>query len=379
MRWHHAQIWPSVERVPIAAGLARNVAARKVAARNVVEWNATVRLAHFSDLHIASDLRLSPSDLARKRLLGFASWRMRRRYIHRLDVLSMLADDVRRQNPDHVVITGDITNISLQEEFTLAARWLADFGEPQWVSVIPGNHDAYVHIPWEQSWAHWEAYMCSDPEVEPDPASSSSPEAPIATKAASRGCFPYLRRRQGLAIIGLSTAVVTGPGMALGRLGAEQLARARGLLERTREEGAFRVVLLHHPPVAASGHRYKRLLDADAFLAMLAETGAELVLHGHDHTHRLRQLPSRYGNVAAIGTASASALPANGHPAAQYHLYRITGSDAGWSVEMQVRGLDAAAGRFVNVSQRTLIVERRHAVTEKTPQSFPRASDRVEA
>ena len=46
--------------------------------------------------------------------------------------------------------------------------------------------------------------------------------------------FPFLRRRGPLALIGLSSAVPTAPFMATGRLGAEQLARSRELLDQLR-------------------------------------------------------------------------------------------------------------------------------------------------
>lgn len=300
-------------------------------------------LAHLSDPHVASRLRLGWRDVVGKRLLGFLSWQMRRRHIHRSGVLDILAEDLQLQGPDHVVVTGDITNISSPAEFPAAASWLAGLGEPSRVSIIPGNHDAYVSVAWERSWAHWDAYMRSDSE-------------PIGTC----GKFPYLRRRGGLAFVGMSTAVATGPGMALGELGAEQLRLAHEMLDRLREEGAFRVVLLHHPPVAAAGHRHKRLIDATAFKAMLMETGAELVLHGHDHVHRLRMLPSRFGDVPAIGAASASALPVRGHQPAQYNLFRIDRSDDGWTIELRVRGLDASH-RFVELRHHHLSIPRAHA------------------
>lgn len=304
-------------------------------------------LAHLSDPHVASRLRLGWRDVAGKRLLGFLSWQLRRRHIHRVGVLDALADDLRQQGPDHVVVTGDITNVSLPAEFTTAAAWLARLGQPERVSIIPGNHDAYVAVSWERSWAHWDAYMRSDAASETEPRSGL-------------GTFPYLRRRGELAILGLSTAVATGPGLALGQLGADQLRLAGALLDRLREEGAFRVVLLHHPPDAAPGHRHKRLIDAPAFKAMLAETGAELVLHGHDHVHRLRTLPSRRGDIPAIGAASASALPVHGHPPAQYNLLRIDRSDDGWTVELRVRGLDATR-RFVELQGAHLTLPRAHA------------------
>ena len=320
-------------------------------------------LAHLSDPHVASQLRLGVRDFAGKRLWGFLSWRLRRRHIHHRTVLDALAEDLLQQHPDHVVVTGDITNISLPAEFLAASHWLASLGRPEFVSIIPGNHDAYVHVPWERSWVHWDDYMRSDAD--------GAPVMGVATQ------FPFVRRRQNVAIVGLSTAVTSAPGMAVGRLGTEQLHATRTLLDQLRAEGVFRVVLLHHPPITAAGDRHKRLVDAKAFVAMLRDTGAELVLHGHDHVHRLRSLPSRLGDIATLGAASASAATVRGHAPAQYNLYRITPRNDGWTIDVCIRGLDAA-GHFVALHRQRLTVARAHARHVGEPTSAAVASEALE-
>lgn len=319
-------------------------------------------LAHLSDPHVASRLRLGWRDLVGKRVLGYLSWQMRRRHIHRLPVLDALAADLQTQAPDHVAVTGDITNISLPAEFPVAARWLAALGRPEQVSVIPGNHDAYVSLSWERSWLHWHDYMRSDADQGAGAGTSGS------------GRFPYLRRRSGVAIVGLSTAVATGPGLALGRLGDEQMHATHTMLTRLREEGAFRVVLIHHPPIAAPGKRHKRLTDAPAFLSMLGDVGAELILHGHDHRRRLDRLPSRCGDILSVGAASASALPVRGHAAADYNVFRIGRCDGGWSVDLRVRALDPAQS-FSELRREPLTVLRAHAPRRPAETSRPVAAD----
>ena len=46
-------------------------------------------------------------------------------------------------------------------------------------------------------------------------------------------------------------------------------------------------MLIHHPPKSSPGRRFRRLVDARDFRAVLAEHGADLVLHGHNHVHSL--------------------------------------------------------------------------------------------
>src|SRR3546814_1850649 len=92
--------------------------------------------------------------LAGKRAFGFLSWNLRRKAIHDGPVLPALVADLRQAAPDHVAVTGDVTNISLPKEFARAGGWLEGLGTPQDVTVVPGNHDAYVAVPWDQSLGH---------------------------------------------------------------------------------------------------------------------------------------------------------------------------------------------------------------------------------
>jgi hypothetical protein len=51
------------------------------------------RVGHLSDLH-ATPVRIrNPRELAGKRLLGWLSWHVRRRRVHRPDVLEALIED----------------------------------------------------------------------------------------------------------------------------------------------------------------------------------------------------------------------------------------------------------------------------------------------
>ena len=51
--------------------------------------------------------------------------------------------DMKRIDPDHICVTGDLANLGLEEEFKQGALMLNSLGPESKVSVIPGNHDAY--------------------------------------------------------------------------------------------------------------------------------------------------------------------------------------------------------------------------------------------
>ena len=105
---------------------------------------AAFTLAHLSDPHLPPLPAARLRDLAGKRALGYLNWTRNRHKYHRRDVLDALVSDMQEQRPDHIAITGDLVNLALEAEFSPAQAWLESVGPPDQVTVIPGNHDAYV-------------------------------------------------------------------------------------------------------------------------------------------------------------------------------------------------------------------------------------------
>ena len=118
--------------------------------------------AHLSDPHLAIQSAPGLRSLLNKRLLGYLSWRTKRRAIHEMQVLAALTRAIKQVQTDHIAITGDLTNIALPAEFLEARRWLEEIGPPESVSLVPGNHDAYVGVPWSASLGLWAEYMRGD-------------------------------------------------------------------------------------------------------------------------------------------------------------------------------------------------------------------------
>ena len=292
-------------------------------------------LAHLSDPHLAPLPRPRLSELIGKRVTGYMNWRRRRRFVHNPETLAKIVADLKTQAPDHIAVTGDLTNISLPEEFVCGRDWLHGLGAPAEVTVIPGNHDAYVRAAAGEPERQWSDFMRGDDIISVHSRESGNPESGAQQFASG---FPFVRRRGPLALIALSTAVPTPPFMATGRLGEAQLVRLGEMLAALKREGAYRVVLIHHPPVS-DAKRHKRLIDAAGFLNVIGEHGAELVLHGHDHLHMLNWLPGPNGTrVPAIGVPSASGAWTTSKNPAAYNLYVIGGAPGAWRCEMISRG-----------------------------------------
>ena len=300
-------------------------------------------LAHFSDPHLTSLDGVAATDLMSKRLLGYLSWRRRRRHEHRPEVLDALIGDIESIRPDHVAITGDLTHLGTRREFEQAADWLPRVGTPQQVTLVPGNHDTYVAEPWEGTFSLWEPYMRSDG---PDGQSGNDPAS----------VFPSLRIRGDVALIGVSSAVPSPPLLATGRIGRLQLEAVSRLLRQTGSAGLFRILLLHHPPVPGSIRWRKCLTDAPALASVIAEQGVELVLHGHAHHSYLNWLSTPGGRAPAVGACSASELAEDPPRRAQYHIYRIRNGPGTPRVTMSVRRYSRRRGGFVPFGEEQALV-----------------------
>src|ERR1044071_8123631 len=101
-------------------------------------------LAHLSDPHLGPLPKVKFRELFSKRIMGYANWKVRRRGRHDMATLANLTLDMLSQAPDHIACTGDLAVIGLDAEFTPARLFLEKLGDPQLVSLVPGNHDSYV-------------------------------------------------------------------------------------------------------------------------------------------------------------------------------------------------------------------------------------------
>ena len=291
------------------------------------------RLAHLSDPHLGPIPTPRVTELINKRGLGLINWYRERHRHHRAEVLDAIVADMKAQKPDHIAVTGDLVNISLDAEFARAAKWLVIVGKPEDVTLTPGNHDAYIKHAAGRAGEHWGDYMRGD----------------------DGGTFPVVRRRGPLALIALTTSVPSGPLMATGQLGGAQLAGLAEILLALAREPLFRVVLIHHPPVPNKGHYMKRLIDAPLLRALLKEHGAELLLHRHNHEQQLRWLDGPRGRIPAVGVPSASAiLTAHDEPAA-YNLFFVDGGPGAWQCEIVSRGLRAGHEGIIELMRQRLI------------------------
>jgi 3',5'-cyclic-AMP phosphodiesterase len=205
-------------------------------------------IAHISDLHV--------------RPRGKAAYRVSETnmFVERaIDALAAL-----RPRPDLVLISGDLTDCGLPEEYEQLALLLRRLDLP--ILAVLGNHDRH------------DAYRAAFGERLGAPASGGFVQFAVAAGP--------------LWIVGLDTVV---PGRSEGALCAERLAFVEEAL--ARGEGRPTLIVMHHPPMEcgiAHMDRIRLLEGAEEFRAIVARHPAiERILCGHHH----RPILARFGSA----------------------------------------------------------------------------------
>ncbi len=263
-----------------------------------------LRFLHTSDIHLLDLSGVKPWRYLNKRFTGRVNLALKRGRSHDGRLFDRMVEMSPGLGVERLVVTGDLTNLALESEFELVQRTLRAAPVP--VTVIPGNHDAYTRGSVRAG--RFESFLGEFMEGEREGA------AP----------YPFVQRFEGVALIGVSTAIASLPLYAVGRVGHEQLERLSAILEATGAEGRARVVLIHHPVVDGVSAARHDLLDRSAFGEVIARHGAELILHGHEHRRIETALPGPSGSVPVHGVSSGTAVSEKPGRQASFSVYEAT-------------------------------------------------------
>jgi len=272
------------------------------------------------------------SDFRAKRLLGAISWHWKRKQQHLPQIANALRADILNAHPDHVAFTGDGVNVASPKEFPQLLEWMKPFGPAENLSYVPGNHDAYVRVSAAKSLGLLQPYMQG--EMRSDIA------------------FPYIRLRRNVALIGLNSAIPRGFLSAEGKLGHIQREALRKRLAELKGKGFYRLVMIHHPPLKGIATKLRSLIDAPELTDVLRESGAELVIHGHNHRRELHWLETGESHIPIVGVPSAS-MAGTHHPA-EWNHYNITRADGRWQTQVTIRRWNEASHGFQTEANFTL-------------------------
>ncbi len=266
----------------------------------------TFLAAHITDIHypVPSSFRLR--DIATKRITGALNLLVSSRRSFRPHLLTSLLRQLKRMGVSHLLVTGDLVNLAYPEEYLRVRAHLEEAGfSPRQVSIVPGNHDAYLPVCIEKE-IFWEQL------------------GPYAGAAGPQD-YPFVHETGPLQIIGLSSAIPTAVGMAYGELGNAQLARLEAVLSVPTDR--FRVVLVHHSPCPGGDTWHDGLVDGSRVRRLMWRHGAHLVLHGHEHRDVERFIDGPDGErIPVVGTGCAILDDPRPALRARFRLLRFSGT-----------------------------------------------------
>ncbi len=270
-------------------------------------------IAHVSDLHLPLSGTVPVGKLLGKRALGYANLRLFRSS-HQIEHLASLLQGLKAEDPDLVVVTGDLSSLSLASEFARLDRLFEAAGlRPKSTLVLPGNHDRYT------------------PGADRSGAFEHGMRRWLPEGFRRENGYPIVLRVGPVTVVGLDTAIWRGAYRAAGHIERSQHQRLGKLLRRM-PAGDPLVIAMHHPPYRLRGpllhHHRAGLAGYDRLLDTLASRPA-VVLYGHMHRFDRR----RIGNADVIGVSSASSDTGERATQLAFHLYRF---DATGLIQAQV-------------------------------------------
>lgn len=289
-----------------------------------------MHIAQLSDLHVLDLENVRLRDFLSKRITGGVNLLTRRRNAHPLELAERLVEDVTLQAPDHVCVTGDVTNLSLPGEFQRVSRLLRPLGGYDRLTVIPGNHDVYTggaarQRRFESYFGHLLFGLDSVPKD---------------------WVFPAVKVVGEVVIIGLCSAIKTPLLTAWGHVGDEQLDRVADALDDPSLADKYRIVLLHHNLHQRSSpftEATASLQDRSEVISRLLALRVDLVLHGHTHKAHRHAVTRDEHTMLIVGSGSSTQNTADPDRAARYNIYTV---DGGAITRIRTRVYDQGRRRF---------------------------------
>lgn len=269
-------------------------------------------LMHISDLHFHR-LPRHPSAYLSKRALGAMNLLLRRGREFPLERARVLVKGLEKASWNHLVISGDLTQLGTHAEFALAREVLAPLlaRGAEKVTVIPGNHDKYV--------AEREGTSAFEEHF-----GEFCPAAPAPPRHLAGDWW----------LAAWDSAQPAPWNSAEGRVTEETLLATETWLAG-RPPGSRLIVANHYPVFFPSGHAHAPahgLVNQETVRAWLLNHPVRLYLHGHVHQNWVLTVEGSHGPITVVNSAASTARP-GGAGVSSFH--RIVLDDGDFRVEPQ--------------------------------------------
>jgi len=213
-----------------------------------------------------------------------------------------LLEQVSEENPDLIVISGDITAQGYVEEYVKAKEFIDELKSTAEVYVVPGNHDS-CNVGLRQF-----KRLIGDRR------------------------FIHNDMHNRMVIIGLDSSE---PDIHDGQIGIDQREWLVRELRKVREDMRIIVTFHHHIlPIPRTGRERNILLDAGDILKILMEYKVDLVLNGHKHVPHAWRLEE----LVTVNSGTATTRRLHGTNVPSYNLIEL-GED-----ELHVKMINTETG-----------------------------------
>lgn len=224
--------------------------------------------------------------------------------------LAWFAQAVTDEQPDAVIITGDLTMRARSAEFAAAQAWLAGLGRP--VLIEPGNHDLPYFNPVRRIWRPYGRVMRLQEQLHEGVMLDHVHLVSLRTTARVQWRFNWSK----------------------GRVGKRALHQALQALNDPGHDAKLRIVLAHHPLIEAETQSSARTTGGRAALEAITAAGADAVLSGHVHDPFDLDVDTPAGPIRLIGAGTLSERVRATRPS--FNRLEVRGG----ALDVEVRAMD---------------------------------------
>ncbi|ULH27173.1 metallophosphoesterase [Leptospira weilii] len=261
-----------------------------------------MKILHLSDLHFPTSIPFF--QLKGKMFVGYLNYNLRRKKKYPKNIWDSILNFICETNPDAIVISGDITNVSHEEEFKAALKTLSELPQEK-VFYIPGNHDRYVRQSVGEN-AFYEKYF-----------SKLSGES-----ISNNAHYIRIKKIKDLHFVGWDSSIPLSILNAYGRIRPEVVIQTKKTLFERKIRNY--VLVCHHPiwnPANRQETVHHKLLNREEIASLLKEQPPLVYLHGHVHTNWVK-FPGNELPYYVVNSASSTRLSDTTHESG-FHLLEI--------------------------------------------------------
>lgn len=266
-----------------------------------------MKIGHISDLHWLDLSGARPSDFLNKRLSGGFNLIAGRAKKHAPGAVIDALRALRDQNADHLIVTGDLTNLALPGEFQSVMETIDRYFSADCRTIVPGNHDFYTR---ESAKAkRFEQFFCGKNQKD--------------CIFCDNSLWPFAQIRGDVCFIALNSAQPRPWFVAAGRLGQAQCDDLDALLSRPEIASRYKIVLLHHHIVRvlrSPGESLRCLQDRRNLLDICLKHGVNLIAHGHNHDFSQFKIGNML--ISEAGSCSVSQFKRDNR-AGKFNIYNV--------------------------------------------------------